>query len=34
MQNDFASINESKANFDDIYVQDDPRRYFSVLGSS
>jgi hypothetical protein len=33
MQNDFASINESKANFDDIYVQDDPRSYFSVLGS-
>ena len=33
MQNDFASINESKANFDEIYVQDDPRSYFSVLGS-
>jgi hypothetical protein len=33
MHSDFASINESKANFDDIYVQDDPRSYFSVLGS-
>ena len=33
MHNDFVSINESKANFDEIYVQDDPRSYFSVLGS-
>ncbi len=29
----FASLNESKANFDDIYHRDDPRGYFSVLGS-
>lgn len=28
----FAAINDSKANFDDIYVSADPRRYFSVLG--
>lgn len=28
----FASINDGKANFDDIYVANDPRRYFSVLG--
>ena len=33
MHSDYASINESKANFDEIYVQDDPRSYFSVLGS-
>ena len=29
----FASLNASKANFDDIYLQDDPRGYFSVLGA-
>ncbi len=29
----FSHINASKANFDDIYVMDDPRGYFSVLGS-
>lgn len=29
----FASLNESKANFDEIYDRDDPRGYFSVLGS-
>lgn len=29
----FSDINASKANFDDIYVMDDPRGYFSVLGS-
>lgn len=29
----FASLNESKANFDDIYDREDPRSYFSVLGS-
>ena len=28
----FAAINDGKANFDDIYVSADPRRYFSVLG--
>lgn len=29
----FASLNASKANFDDIYLRDDPRGYFSVLGA-
>ena len=29
----FASLNASKTNFDDIYGRDDPRGYFSVLGS-
>jgi hypothetical protein len=29
----FVSINSTKANFDDIYVKDDPRSYFSVLGA-
>jgi SAM-dependent methyltransferase len=29
----FSLINEAKANFDDIYSMDDPRAYFSVLGS-
>jgi SAM-dependent methyltransferase len=29
----FADINSSKANFDDIYRQRDPRGYFSVLGA-
>lgn len=28
----FAAINDGKANFDDIYISADPRRYFSVLG--
>lgn len=28
----FATINDGKANFDDIYVSADPRRYFSMLG--
>jgi SAM-dependent methyltransferase len=29
----FVSINLTKANFDDIYVKEDPRAYFSVLGA-
>ena len=29
----FGEINSSKANFDDIYSQDDPRGYFSTLGA-
>ena len=29
----FSDINASKANFDEIYVMDDPRAYFSVLGA-
>lgn len=29
----FAAINSSKANFDEIYTREDPRAYFSVLGS-
>ena len=29
----FASLNASKANFDEIYSRNDPRGYFSVLGS-
>jgi SAM-dependent methyltransferase len=29
----FAALNASKANFDDIYDQPDPRAYFSVLGA-
>lgn len=33
MNEDFASINSSKANFDEIYQLPDPRGYFSVLGS-
>jgi hypothetical protein len=33
MNDDYASINTSKANFDEIYDRDDPRSYFSVLGS-
>lgn len=33
MNSSFAAINTSKANFDDIYTRDDPRAYFSVLGS-
>ncbi|MDP2765462.1 MAG: class I SAM-dependent methyltransferase [Brevundimonas sp.] len=30
---DISNINKDKAVFDDIYVADDPRSYFSVLGS-
>jgi hypothetical protein len=30
---DFTTINSSKANFDEIYSMEDPRGYFSVLGS-
>lgn len=33
MTDNFVSINSTKANFDDIYVKDDPRAYFSVLGA-
>lgn len=33
MTHRFSDINESKANFDDIYTMDDPRGYFSVLGA-
>lgn len=33
MNNSYANINLSKANFDDIYAQEDPRAYFSLLGA-
>lgn len=33
MKSSFAAINTSKANFADIYTRQDPRAYFSVLGS-
>ena len=33
MSDNFVSINSSKANFNDIYVKEDPRAYFSVLGA-
>jgi len=33
MNDSFASINSSKANFDEIYQLPDPRGYFSVLGA-
>lgn len=33
MNSSFAAINMSKANFDEIYLRDDPRAYFSLLGS-
>lgn len=33
MRAEYASINTSKANFDDIYAQDDPRAYFAALGA-
>lgn len=33
MAHRFSDINESKANFDDIYTMEDPRGYFSVLGA-
>jgi hypothetical protein len=29
---EFSRINQAKAIFDDIYIQEDPRSYFSVLG--
>lgn len=32
LRRDFSRINQAKAVFDDIYVLDDPRAYFSVLG--
>lgn len=33
MNDTYSTINLSKANFGDIYVQEDPRAYFSVLGA-
>jgi len=33
MKHNFAAINTSKANFEEIYTRDDPRAYFSLLGS-
>jgi hypothetical protein len=33
MNDAFTDINSSKANFDEIYRQPDPRAYFSVLGA-
>lgn len=33
MTDNFVAINATKANFDDIYVKEDPRAYFSVLGA-
>jgi hypothetical protein len=33
LQAKIAAINESKADFDDIYNEADPRSYFSILGS-
>ncbi len=33
MSDSFVSINSRKANFDAIYVKEDPRAYFSVLGA-
>ncbi|MGE3990672.1 class I SAM-dependent methyltransferase [Pseudorhodoplanes sp.] len=32
MQAAFSAINESKANFDHVYVEKDPRQYFNYLG--
>ncbi|HEU4627009.1 MAG TPA: hypothetical protein VFS52_19770 [Steroidobacteraceae bacterium] len=32
-EHSYSTINLSKANFDDIYKQEDPRAYFSVLGA-
>lgn len=32
-EHNYSKINLSKANFDDIYGQEDPRAYFSVLGA-
>jgi hypothetical protein len=33
VSDNFVSINSTKANFDEIYVKEDPRAYFSVLGA-
>ena len=33
MKDHYSRINLSKANFDEIYTQEDPRGYFSVLGA-
>jgi SAM-dependent methyltransferase len=33
VSDNFVSINSTKANFDEIYIKDDPRGYFSVLGA-
>jgi hypothetical protein len=33
MNDTYSRINLSKANFDEIYTQEDPRAYFSVLGA-
>lgn len=33
MKQNYSAINAHKANFDEIYDKDDPRSYFSVLGS-
>jgi SAM-dependent methyltransferase len=33
MHESFLDINSAKANFDEIYAMEDPRSYFSVLGS-
>lgn len=33
MNDSYSNINLSKANFDEIYAQQDPRAYFSVLGA-
>lgn len=32
MVDDYGEINMAKANFDEIYMMDDPRSYYSVLG--
>lgn len=32
MIDDYGQINMAKANFDEIYIMDDPRSYYSVLG--
>lgn len=33
MRTEYAHINTSKANFDDIYAQNDPRAYYAALGA-
>lgn len=33
MHENFLSINSTKANFDEVYAMEDPRGYFSALGS-
>jgi SAM-dependent methyltransferase len=33
VSDNFVTINSTKANFNDIYVKEDPRSYFSVLGA-